>query len=292
MGSLSCILLLVERGAGLHGALNKALLLARHFEARLELLLCETRCPAAARDTSAAERARAGYISEGQRYLQALHQTIVSAGVEIDTEVVCAPSLAWGLAEKLRQRPAQLVVKAAQGVPSLIGRPECQLFGRCSAPLLLTAGRPWRATPRFAAALDLSERADGSALARIVGLSEALAGRCSAELDYLYAAPIRGVAGRTASDAHRRLCALLPVGQTGLGLLQYCGGEPARVLPRLIARRDYDLLAVGALSSPSHEARGKLTSTLLQASAGDMLLVPAGGASDDVGVPQVGVITG
>ncbi|HTW75267.1 MAG TPA: hypothetical protein VMD56_10160 [Steroidobacteraceae bacterium] len=278
MKSLSCILLFVERGAGPYLGLSKALLLARHFGARLELLLCETQHPVAplTGNTSVAERARAECIGEGERYLRALRHTIVSPDIEIGTEVVCAPSPVLGLADKLRRAQVQIVVKAARVAAGLLGPLEWQLATRCSAPLLLTAGRAWRATPRFAAALDLSEHAHARPGDQIVGLSEMLARRCGAELDYLYAAPTRGAGARTASEAHRRLHALLPAQQAGLGRLQYCSGEAAGVLPRLIARRDYDLLAVGTASNPSGAACGALTRALLQASAGDVLLVPAG----------------
>jgi hypothetical protein len=292
--SVPCILLLVERGPSPHRALNKALLLARHFGARLELLLCETRCARATRNSSAAGLTGTDYITEGERYLQALRQTIISPGVEVGTEVVCAPSLARGLAEKLQRSSVQMVVRSAPAVPGPIGRLEWHLLlERCSVPLLLTAGRPWRATPRFAAALDLSEHADEYAEGQIVGLAEALAGHCSAELDYLCAAPMQGEAGRAASDAHRRLCALLPAGTTGLGRLWYFGGEPARVLPRLIARRDYDLLALGVVSNHSREECGGLIATLLEASAGDVMLVPGEmDAARQAGTPQAEVRAG
>lgn len=284
MNSVSCILLLVERGAG-HRGLDKALLLARHFGARLELLLCETQCPAAAltTDSPAAERMRADYIGEGQRYLEALRQTMASPEVEIGAEVICAPTLASGLAHKLQQlSDVKVVVKAGRATAGLVPPLDWRLLERCPAPLLLTAGRPWRAIPRFAAALDLSDQAHRALSTRIVALSEMLAGHCGAELDYLYAGRIQGGAAHTASEAHRRLHALLPAGP-GLGRLQYCSGDPATVLPRLIARRDYDLLAVGAAPRGCPTAYGKLTAALVRASAGDVLLVPAAMNIDDSG---------
>lgn len=279
MKSVSCILLLVERGAGLHRGLSRALLLARHFGARLELLLCETQCPAAAlsADSFAAERTRADYMAEGTRYLDALRQTIVSPEVEIGAEVLCTPSLAAGLAQKLRHLEAPWVVKAGRASAGLVGPLDWRLMEQCSAPLLLTAGRSWRATPRFAAALDLSKNADEPLSQRIIGVSEVLAQHCGAELDYLYAAREQGgPAAHAASEAHRRLHGLLPAGVPGVGRLQYCSGDPAGVLPRLIAGRDYDVLAVGVGAVPRGLAAGggMVTAALLQAGGGDVLLVP------------------
>ncbi len=261
------------------------MLLARHLGLRLELLLCETQRAVAGLpvDERGAERVHPGSNDEGEQYLEALRQTMMSPGVEIGSEVIRAPSLAAGLAQKLHYTHAQIVVKAGRVTPSLVGPFEWQLLGRCAAPLLLTTGRPWRATPRFGAALDLGERAPGTP-GNVVGLSEALARHCNAELDYLYAAPARGSDGRAASEAHRRLCALLPAGSPGVGRLQYCSGEPAGVLPRLVAGRDYDLLAVGAGSSSCLADCGHVTAALLRASAGDVLLVPVAGAMTVAGV--------
>ena len=87
MEPLSCILLLVERGDRVHEGLNKALLVARHFHARLELFLCDTERYGPFRPDNAAALARthASCVAEGRDYLQALRKTIVAPDITIAT---------------------------------------------------------------------------------------------------------------------------------------------------------------------------------------------------------------
>ncbi len=272
MSSVSCVLLLVERDERVHSCLNKALLLARHFTARLELLLCDTHYATGSAEGRAAEDMRAARVAEGLIYLQALCQTVVSADVPIGAEAMCVPSLAIGLTEKLRRTPAEIMVKAGHSGAGMASALEWQL-AQCAVPLLLTAGRPWRAIPRFAAAVDLSDRADRRTGLQVVNLCEALAHRCGAELDYLFAGSAQERSGEAASQAHRQLASLLPAGNRGLGRLQYCSGEPAEALPRLINHRDYDLLALGGVMSEECWNPDSLAKALLRQMAGDVLLI-------------------
>jgi nucleotide-binding universal stress UspA family protein len=287
MQSLSCILLLVERGERAHRGLNKALLLARHFGARLELLLCETAryVSGRANDSAAVESAHETCVTEGRHYLQALLQTIVFAGVEIGAQALCVPSIPEGVAEQMVHTGGQLIVKGARPGNGLATPLDWRILEQCGVPLLLTSGRPWRASPRFAAAVDLSDAGDRRLSTRLVGLCEALAHRCGAELDYLYATPIHERAVR-ARQMHGRLLSLLGAGDPGVGRLQYCSGEPSEVLPRLIARRDYDLLALGARHAASAARPDALLSRLVRAAGGDLLLLPGRVASGNTAQPN------
>ena len=261
MESVSCILLLVDRGRLALRGLNKALLLARHFDAALELLLCET-------GIQEVQPARRAILGEARQYLQALVQTIVTTDVPIHAEAAFASSLAAGIAEQLARTPVQLIVKTTQDGALAA---DLRLASGSGVPWLLTRGRPWRAVPRFAAAVNLGDGADGSLVGRIVAVLETLAQRCGADLEYLFADPARA---RGASAAHRRLVALRGQDARPLaGRLQYCAGVPAETLPRLITQRDFDLLGVGVSTHPS-DAQTSLRAQLLLTARGDGLLVP------------------
>lgn len=243
MQSLSCILLLVQRGENVHGGLNKALLLARHLGARLELLICETQCHPAhamARD-GPGSTIDDSCLAEGRLYLQALRQTIVDPGVDIGSEAVCAASLADGVIEKLRRTPAQLVVRALR--PSVaVGPSDWRLFYRCHVPLLLTSGRPWRASPRFAAFVGTREPALAPQSSEGLELPQILARGCDARLDYLSEAP-------TSEGAS-------------------VGGVPTS----LMNRREYDLISLSLPHAPPG-ASGALALRQLQQLGDDVLLV-------------------
>src|SRR5438128_333138 len=184
MQSLSSILLLVERGDRVHEGLNKALLVARHFHARLELFLCDTERYAPFRSGSAAAVARthASCVAEGRDYLQALRKTIVAPEIAIAAEAVCDLSLYDGVAAKLGRTPVDLIVKTAEASrrdTRARAAVEWSAVALCPAPLLLTRGRPWRPIPRFAAVIaphDAVERTTAE-------MGEMLAEGCSAELD-------------------------------------------------------------------------------------------------------------
>lgn len=257
MNSVSCILLLVERGPLVHGGLNKALLLARHVGARLELLLWEP---------------RRGQLAEAEHYLRALRQTVVTNDVPIGAQSCDGVSLAEGVLAALRATPAQLLVRACPPTGQLTHAQDWQLLAATDLPLLLSRGRPWRAQPRFATAIDLGGPADRVVDAKLVTMSELLVRKCAAELDYLFA---DGHPGVGSSEAHRRMVTLLGPGSAGVGRLQYCVGSARESLPRLIEQRDYDLLLLGvATGRQPAEAAALPAAPLLQAVSGDVLLVP------------------
>ena len=90
------ILLLVDRGDLGHNGLNKAMLLARHMQAPLELHLCEVSPFVRSRDSPAGVAQLAQMQAAAQAYLHALRQSIFSTDVEIRCESQVATS--WPMA--------------------------------------------------------------------------------------------------------------------------------------------------------------------------------------------------
>lgn len=243
MDSLSCILLMVERGERVHAALAKAVTLARYTGACLELFLCDTPYyPDAKRYGAAGERHRQQCLQRGHEYLRALREGIDCTDVDIGSEVACANSLTQGVAEKLRRTAVQLVVRAIGKVDAASCAVARGLVNTCGSPLLLTRGRPWQPAPQFVAALSAGRSAAAST--QIGQLSELLRCRCNAQVDYLVA--------------------------------------NARLLPAVLAARSYDLITLAAAPEDSSPPGPDQTLQLLQSTAADVLLVrarPAAGAA-------------
>jgi len=300
------VVLLVDRSDFGHHGLIKAMLLARHLQAPLELYLCELSPSLQSRNRQGQSSQSGQLRAEAQAYLQALRQNIVSTDVEIRCASQVAASWADGLEQRL-QRAAVLLVTAPVGA-QIVADPriavDWSLLRACSAPLLLTRKRPWKAVPRFAAAIDLGAGADEELGAQLIGLAEQLTRRCSAHLEYLYAAPDAGE-DSPAEQAWRRLTQLAGSTQASPGSrawLHYLQGQPREVLPRLVGERGYDLLVMGcprpqggALAgfidddAPQPPALGRryghraavlenaerTAARLLRAADGDLLVLPA-----------------
>jgi len=279
MQNLSSILLLVERGDQGHHALNKALLLARHLHARLELFLCDTERYSVARPGGkrAAEESLRARVAEGREYLRALRKSMLVSDVEVGSDAVCHVSLRTALAEKLRRDDIDLVVRAVPAIPD--GREQVAidwpLVASCSAPLLLTRGRPWHAAPRFAAAVDLQDRQGRALSTAITAIGESLSRSCGAELEILFAHDGSG-AEFAPEQLTTTLSAIGRAHRLDLSRLQYLDGEPAEVLPAMIAQRDFDLVALG---KPQHgepsELCGSVAAHIVKASRGDVLFTAA-----------------
>lgn len=300
------ILLLVDRGDLGHYSLHKAMLLARHMQAPLELHLCEVLPVTQARNSQPHLTRLAQVQTEARAYLQALRQNILSTDVEIRCESQVAPSLADGLDQRLRGAGVLLVITpvGAQIVPDLRVAMDWSLLQSCSAPLLLTRKRAWRPVPQFGAAIDLDADADDELGARLIDLAERLSRRCVALLEYLYVAP-GDAEGALVQAAQQRLAALAgATNRNGAlhGWLHYHPGQPREVLPRVVSERCHDLLMMGwprrpegfltnfvkdavAASSESGVDSGSQAAPLedaapicvrlLWAAEGDLLLLPA-----------------
>jgi nucleotide-binding universal stress UspA family protein len=286
MQNLSSILLLVERGDQGHHALNKALLLARHLHARLELFLCDTERYSFARSGSdeAADTSLTARVAEGREYLRALRKAMLVTDIDVSSDAVCHVSLRAALADKLRHGGVDLVVKAvaAAGDGHSHGAIDWPLVASCSVPLLLTRGRPWHPVPRFAAAVDLQDRQGRALSSAITAIGESLSRSCGAELEILFAQ-----AGSGAEFAPERLTttlnAIARAHRLDVRSLQYLNGEPTDVLPGIVAQRDYDLVVMG---KPQHgwppELSRSVAARVVRASRGDVLFTAADGETTGV----------
>jgi|SRR5579871_3044039 len=189
MELLQRILLVAERNRLVYAGIAKALLLARHTGARLELFLCDVwqSHEATANPVSTHDPGRERYARE---YLRCLAQMVISRDVQIELQWSCAESVTRGVLDRLGEEPAQLVVWASSEPFAALAAFAAPLVSQ-GAAVLATQGQPWRATPEFLNALLITswrERQPQN-LIPATWLPELLARRCGAQLQYMVASP-------------------------------------------------------------------------------------------------------
>jgi universal stress protein E len=274
---LGSILVVAERTGG-RAALRRALILARHFRARIELFLCDAEHAYALRhlyDRRGAEEARSACLLDARRYLEALRSSVVNADVEIEIDAACDSPAYEGIVRKVLDAAPDLVVKEIapgdnRGVT--LATTDWHLIRTCPAPLMLTHGRAWHPVPRFAAAVDVSGE-ESPGLARLIAhTAEFLKGGCGATLDLVYSerevepgrAPGESVLGALADEIH--------VDPPHVHLLR---GRPEQTLPRFTDAQDYDLFILGALTHQRSFSTlvGTLTERLIEGLNCDCVLL-------------------
>jgi len=257
MEKITRILAVVERRESGALVLEKAVALARRFGARVDLMLADT--------TLLADLAT---LCRDMKYDEVVLSSVHRGQVPM-------PELI--LRRALETHP-DLVVKEPAGVHPMnrwtLDENDWQIANECPAPVLLVRHRRWADPVRFAAAVDVSDR-DTAALARsILHAAGFLAMGIHGNLDILYSE-------REQHDETVRmeraviLAQLVREYHVGCERIQVFSGEPGKVLPPLLAARQYDVLVIGAESRQTglHALGGGTISRLIEATDGDVVLV-------------------
>jgi sarcosine oxidase gamma subunit len=257
MEKLASILAVIQDFDTDAAVLDKAVFLARAFHAQVELLVrrpaqvgaCIAHCAARGFDGVTSHDASADRLSEA-------------------------------ILRRLRKHPVDLVVKRLSTENAMrrfwLAPGDNTLSESCPAPLLLVRDRPWANEPRFAAAVDVSDR-DTEVLTRgILHASGLLAQGCDAWLDVLYTEREQHDEALRMERAVR-LARLVREFHVGGERLQVFDGAPETTLTALLRQRQYDVLVAGANSRrlSLSSAFTTLTSTLVDSTVGDVLLVKA-----------------
>lgn len=167
------LLVVVGREAESQLALRKALMLARHTGARVELLLCEPEPVTAASRGSAC------------RILEALRGSIAADDVTIETHWAGGASLREAIACRLADARDCIVLRSIAGATASgsarSAAAERDLLLGCDAPLWLTRRAAWAPQPRFVlgSAAGSGEAWTGTA----ARLARALARGCGAQVE-------------------------------------------------------------------------------------------------------------
>jgi universal stress protein E len=279
---LSSILVVVERSDYVHRALAKAVVLARHFGARLELFLCDAEHAHELRrlyDPRGVEEAKAACLADARRYLESMRHGVAARDIDIALDVACESPMYEGVLRKIARSSPDLVIKTIDAREtsehSRLSASDWQLVRTCPVPLMITRGRPWRPQPRFAAAVDVSSDESPGMGRAILHTAEYLALGCSAALDVIYSQRDDSTDVQTRASSEKALRNLAYEFRVDAANVQLLDGEPAETLPRFVSEHEYDVLALGALTHRRALAAlvGTLTGRLLDTLECDFVLV-------------------
>lgn len=281
MADLSSILAVADGSPADAGLLEKAIRIALQCGARLELFLCDAEQAYQlkhAYETRTVDAARQASLERSRIYLRSLADSVRETDVPITADVACESPLYEGIVRKIRSSHADLVLKSAGGVDHPRRRTfdanDWQLMRNSPATLVLSRGRPWGTSPRFLAALDVSEAETAGLAQAILERAKSLAARCGGVLELAYAeAP-----GSDADIRRQRLAMLQQLAECahlGTGQLRFLVGEPPATLQKLIREQNYDVIVIGALTHRPSTAPlvGTLTARLVDALDSDFVLV-------------------
>lgn len=293
---LTSILVVVDPADESRHVLARAMMLARHFRARLELFLCDSESAFTLRhsyDRRGVTAARDACVASGQRYLDAVRRSLAE-DVQISTYAACESPLYEAVVRRALEIRPDLVIKSAAGHHPMrrftLDANDWHLARTCPAALMLTRGRPWSARPRFAAAVDITD-GDGGSLARsILETAGFMAGRCKAALDVIFSssAGAGSDARRTQADSFARLGNEFRVGGERRTLLD---GNAEETLPEFAAAKEFDVLVMGALTRQRGLSTlvGTLTSKLVDVLECDFVLVKPENFACPVAAPRAAV---
>jgi len=259
MQKLTSILAVADATAGGLQVLEKALLLAQRFAARVDLVAADPGIIAAL----------AAHCAERH-----FHDVTIS-------RLQGNGPLRELIVQRARERNPDLVIKAASGARPLrrwtLDENDRWLASECPVPLLLATARPWMGELRMAAAVDVSDT-DSARFARaILQCAGFVALGSHAWLDVLYSEPEQHDE-RLRMERAVKLSQLVREFHVGSERLQMFGGAPERTLPPVVKGRRYDLLVLGAITHRNGVANWNetLSSKLVDAAGGDVLLVKPG----------------
>jgi nucleotide-binding universal stress UspA family protein len=257
MEKLTSILAAVEHPDSSTAVLDKAVALARHFDARVELLVIHPMNRTAFLPRSAA-----------LAYPHVTVRAVSRAGESVHA----------ALLREVQDRQPDLLIKSPAGAHALrrwtLADNDWQLSQQCPVPLMLTTAKPWAKSLRLAASVDVSD-ADNVEIARsVLHTAGFLALGCHGNLDVLYTERERHDEFIRMERAVR-LAQLVREFHVGCERLQMFEGSPDKRLPPLFAARQYDLLVLGSVSHRRGlgEALRSLTSRLAESTTGDVVLV-------------------
>jgi len=281
MKSINSILVVVDRGPAAMDAVAKAVRLAESFDAKVELFMCDGERAYALSQAyvpTGVEAARRSCVESAHQYLDELRRSVGSRRVAITTDALCESPLYESIVRKVLREKPDLVIKCASASSSrgrvTFDTTDWQLMRVCPAALMLTRGRPWNESPRFAAAIDVSG-AESSGLAQVIlQAAHLVADASGGELEVLYAeSPDLTDAQREAGA--RTLDNLLGNVTGSASAARILAGNPEVSLPGFAQRRSYDAMFLGALTHrPGYTAQvGTLTSRLVDALDCDFVLV-------------------
>ncbi len=281
MGKTSSILAVAQHGVSDTVLLAKAAALARAFGFALELFLCDADHAYALKhdyQQSGRDKAVSACVTRAREYLINERKLIDPAVNTVAIDAACESPLYEGIVHKVQRCRPELVMKAASGIDrrghSAFDENDWQLMRACPATLALVQNRHWRKRLRIAAAVDVSDEETEGLASAIIRIARRLALATGGELELVYAErmPADGAESRAHAAKLRALARQVDLDERHAHILP---GAPEQELAAFAAGRDYDVLALGALTHRKASVKlvGTLTSTLVEALDSDFLLI-------------------
>ena len=275
MQPVRSILVALERERDSTGALNRAVMLARRFGARVDLFLCEAERAYALHhqyDPGSTNVIRDAFLTESRAGIERQWKLLDVNDVAVTIEAVCESPLYDAIKRKVEQSRPDLVIRGIGGNECAFSVADSDVLRTCPAPLLLTRGKIWRHRPVIAAAVDISGVESPSLTCAILNAAAGMAERCGAKLEVLYA---QRAGTPTAEESRARLTACVGSANVHASQLHVVTGEPATVIPQFAASQGYEMLVLGALTHRKSITAlvGTLTGRLVETVDCDLLLV-------------------
>lgn len=274
IGKIRSILVAVDRDGEARRVVGKAVTLARLTGARLELFLCNAEAAFNRQhqyQPEAAASAMESSLRESRLYLEALWRALGAPDVASSLSVACESPLYESIVHAVERSRPDLVIRAAAPAAPLDPN-DWELVRACPAPLLLSRGRPWSARPLIGAAVDVSPGESAELTDAILRTAAYLASLSRGTVEVMHAGRFEpaGIDARRAALAESVRSAGLERAECHLAV-----GEPHAVLRELSARRNFDLIVLGALTHRKTLTAlvGTLTGRLIESLDGDFLLV-------------------
>ena len=281
MNDVTSILVVLDRSVRDAPLVDKALMLARELNARIELFSCDADHGYALKhsyDRRGVEAARQKCVADLNDYLRRLSYVVAAQDVAVSVDVVCESPQYEGIVHKVFKTCPDLVMKAAASGgaagSSALDSNDWELVRTCPVPLLLSRGRAWSTRPRFAAAVDVSDEESPRLLQRILRSAAYLSEGCHGELDLVFGERT-GADALTEKTHAAKLRTLAQEVQLAPERVWRLTGDPATTFPAFAAEQKPDVLVVGALTHQGRDSGhvGTLTRTLVDALDCDFVLL-------------------
>jgi universal stress protein E len=161
MKRLDRILAVIDPTADAQPALDKAKLLARQFDATLELFICDFDPSLSGQpffDTDKLRELREEFITERVEFLEERADELRGEGIAIETHVHWDNPVFQGVLRRVQESSPDLVVKDTHYHTAirrtLLTNTDWNLIRTCPAPLLLAKPCEWKPAPVVLAAVD------------------------------------------------------------------------------------------------------------------------------------------
>jgi universal stress protein E len=281
MKPIQRILVAVERSPHAQGALEKAVVLARHFGASIELFLCDAeRAFALNHDyvQHGVERARQACVADSREYLNQLRSKVDLSDVECAIDAVCETPEYESIVRKVRRSRPDLVIRGVggggQAGPNVLSPSDWDVIRACPALILLTRGKAWASQPKIAAAVDISAEETPEFARAILQTAQRFAAPCAGELEVLHCIAHPAFSSEIEAQRHE-LYDFADRAGVRSSSRHICAGDPLRMLPMVARNKSYDIVVLGALTHQKTLSAmvGSVTGKMLDALDCDFLLV-------------------